>query len=81
MYNYELDRIMARERYNDRLREAEHDRLVWLALQGRNQRDGLLCRALLMLGRRLATLGARLEEEYGGAAELPALGAAGSRSA
>ena len=81
MYNYELDRIMARERYNDRLREAEHDRLVWLALQGRNQRDGLLSRVLLNLGRRLAALGTRLEEEYGGAADLPTLDSAGSRPA
>ena len=81
MYNYELDRIMAREHYNDLLREIEQESLARLALQGRNQRDGLLCRALLMLGRRLAALGARLEEEYGGAAELPALGSASPKPA
>lgn len=73
--------MIAEEHRNDLLREAQQERLARLALQGRGSRDGLCCRALLGLGRRLAALGARLQERYGGAAERPALGSAPSRPA
>jgi hypothetical protein len=80
MYDWHLiDR--AHEHCNDLLREAEQERLARLALQGRGSRNGLHCRALLSLGRGLSALGARLQEEYGGAANRPVLGSARSRPA
>ena len=79
--NYYESEIIARGHRNDLLREVEQEYLAKLALQGHSQRDSVFGRALLILGRRLVALGARLEEEHGGAAELPALGSAGSRPA
>ena len=71
--------LMAEEHRKDLLREAQQERLARLALQGRGSRNGLCCRALLGLGRRLAALGTRLQERYGGATERPTLGSAPSR--
>jgi hypothetical protein len=79
--NYYESEIMGREHRNDLFREVEQEYLAKLALQGQCRRDSVFGRALLILGRRLVALGARLEEKHGGAADLPALGSAGSRPA
>ena len=79
--NYYESEIMARGHRNDLLREVEQEYLAKLALRGQSRRESVFGWALLMLGRRLVAFGARLEEEYGGTAERPALGSAGSRPA
>lgn len=80
MYDWRLVN-MAQEHCNDLLREAAQERLARQALQGRDSRGNLYCRALLGLGRRLVALGNHLLQEHGGAAERPALGTARSRPA
>ncbi len=55
--------MMAREHYQDLLREAEHDRLVQAAMP-RKSGSALYARALSWLGSRLVNWGCALEERY-----------------
>jgi len=80
MYDWRLVN-MAQEHCNDLLREAEQERLVKLALQGRGSRGNLYNRVLLGLGRRLAALEPHLHPKHGGVVERPVLGSARSRPA
>ncbi len=55
---------MRRWRYNELLREAEHERLVRQVLAGREKRDGFYPVALAWLGRRLVKWGESLQQRY-----------------
>ena len=61
------------ERYKDRLREAERDRLVLHELALRRKRDRFHRRAMTWLGRGLVAWGWRLQERYGTMVEAPHL--------
>ncbi len=63
--------VLARkECYNDVIRAAERERLVW---QGSDStRHYVHCRALAWLGRTLVVCGWRLQRRYGTTATLPA---------
>jgi hypothetical protein len=66
--------IMTQEHRDDLRRDAEIERMLRQAFRGANAHRSLRCRVLCEVGRRLAALGARLQEAYGAAAETPALG-------
>jgi hypothetical protein len=51
-------------RYNDPLREAEHERLVQQVLAGPERRDGFYRPALVWLGRHLVEWGESLQQRY-----------------
>jgi hypothetical protein len=65
--------IIAQEHCNDLLREALTEQMLREAFREGDGRRGLRCRLLCKLGRRLAALGAHLQEAYGSGAEAPAL--------
>ena len=65
------DMELARHRINDRLRQAERDRLVQQALAGRPRKGPLYSRLLAWLGQWLINWGQRLYERYGEAPEAP----------
>jgi hypothetical protein len=56
--------LVCRERNKDRWREADHYRLVQLALARHPGRPRYLCRALTWLGHRLVVWGRGLEQRY-----------------
>lgn len=58
------DYLVARERYEDLLREAERERLVRQPLAGREKRHPFYSGALTWLGRRLVAWGWRLQHRY-----------------
>jgi hypothetical protein len=68
MYNW-LDIVAQRERYDDLVREAEHDRLVH-RLPKRETSDHLYLRLLAWLGCVLIATGKYLQEHYGDAARI-----------
>ena len=65
-----LDVLATRERYNDYVREAEHDRLVRRLLAKRESNDRLSYRLLAWLGSLLIAMGRHLQERYGGATRI-----------
>ena len=65
-----LDIAAERERYNDRVRNAEHDQLVRQALAGHETSERLTYRLLAWLGRMLIATGKHLQERYGDAARI-----------
>jgi hypothetical protein len=68
------DRLtMVQEHCDDMLRCALTEQMVRQAFRQKNGQRGFRCRLLCGLGRRLAALGARLQEAYGGAVATPNL--------
>jgi hypothetical protein len=68
------DRLtMVQEHCNDMLRYALTEQMVRQAFREGNGQRSFRCRLLCGVGRQLATLGARLQEAYGGTTEAPAL--------
>ena len=63
--------LVHQERYKDLLREAEHCRLVRLALAGQERHDHFYCRALIWSGRRLVAWGVRLQARHGAVVAAP----------
>ena len=63
--------LVGRDRSADRLREAQRDRLVRLALAGHRRRDRFHWRALTWLGGRLIAWGWHLQERYRVVVESP----------
>ena len=70
----DLEIRQAMERYQDRLREAEQDRLYQLALEANGHRGHLRRRAAARLGMWMIAVGRRLEAQNGhaGFSEVPA---------
>lgn len=67
------DRLtMVQEHCNEMLRYALTEQMMREAFRQGNGQRGFRCRALCGLGRRLAALGARLQEAHGGATDAPA---------
>jgi hypothetical protein len=58
--------MVAKQRQQDRLQEAEHERLVKEALKARQPQDHNASAVLAQLGRKLTSLGSSLEARYGG---------------
>lgn len=58
------DYWIARERYEDLLRHAQHERLIRHIIRSRRTKPGILDRALAWLGRRLVAWGIRLQARY-----------------
>jgi hypothetical protein len=67
------DILAYQERYKDRLREAERDRLVLHELALRHKSDSFHRRAMTWLGRGLVAWGWHLQERYGTMVEVPTL--------
>jgi hypothetical protein len=66
MNSFHFDPWMeSKARQNERLAEAEKDRLAREALQARAMQDDLAAHILAQVGRKLADLGQSLEERYG----------------
>lgn len=72
MYDWDRMTIM-KEHCDDMLRYALNEQMVRQALRQGGEKSRFYCRALRGLGRRLAALGVRLQEQYSGAVESPAL--------
>ena len=68
-------RRVCRECNRDRVREAEHYRLVKEACRVRRRQDRFACRAMIWIGRRLVDWGSRLQECYAALADPNLLGA------
>lgn len=58
--------MVAKQRQQERLQEAEHERLVKEALKAREPQDLYASAVLALLGRKLTSLGSSLEARYGG---------------
>jgi hypothetical protein len=65
-----LEVLATRERYNDYVREAEHERLVRRLSAKRESSDRLYYRLLAWLGSLLIAMGRHLQERYGGATRI-----------
>jgi hypothetical protein len=57
--------LVIREQRMDRLREADKDRLIRIALQGQERRGYLYPQLLAWLGSQLVRYGQRLQARYG----------------
>jgi hypothetical protein len=62
-------RMVRQEQVKDWLRDLERERLVRLALAGRDRRARFYCQVLASLGRQMVTWGRRLQERYGAVIE------------
>ena len=65
-----LDVLATHERYNDYVREAEHERLVRQLSVKHESRDRLYYRLLAWLDSLLIAMGRHLQEHYGGATRI-----------
>jgi len=65
-----LDIVAQRERYDDLVREVEHDRLVRQLLARHETGERFYHRRLAWLGRVLIAMGRHLQERYGGATRI-----------
>ncbi len=64
------DILATRERYNDYVREVEHERLVCRLSAKHESRDRLYYRLLAWLGSLLIAMGRHLQERYGRATRI-----------
>ena len=62
--------MVAKQRQQERLQEAEHERLVKEALKARQPQDHTASAVLAQLGRKLTSLGSSLEVRYGSPAQI-----------
>jgi hypothetical protein len=69
---YTMD-VMAQERRNDMLRDAQTAQMLREAFGPENRQHSIRGRLLIGLGRRLTDLGGRLQAAYCGAVEAPNL--------
>ena len=69
----DLARMMVEEeRYKDRVRQFEHDRLARSVVSSSRKQSSLHCQLLAGLGRSLTSWGMRLQARYGAMTEVPA---------